>query len=89
MGEEGSTDATNLATAVHSLTHAQLAVAEQLRLGNLIAYSSMLDHQYQMANERGEADIKFTVDQEGLDASLARKHAAQVEVAAALGVSNE
>lgn len=37
MGEEGSTDTTHLATAVHALTHAQLAVAEQLRIGNEIA----------------------------------------------------
>lgn len=39
MGEEGSTDATNLATALHTVTHATLALVEQQRIANLIALS--------------------------------------------------
>lgn len=34
MGEEGSTDATNLATALHTVAHAQLALVEQQRITN-------------------------------------------------------
>ena len=36
MGEEGSTDATNIASAMHAQTHATLALVEQQRIANII-----------------------------------------------------
>ena len=39
MREQGSTDATNIATAMHAQTHATLALAEQARVANIISLS--------------------------------------------------
>lgn len=66
--------------------HATLALMEQQKVANLIAYTAMLDNQFTQANDLGVVNISFQASQEDVDASLARHQKAQVQLREGLGL---
>lgn len=75
QGDEGSTDATNIATVLLAQTHATLALVEQQRIANLIA----LTQETFAAHEAREALGTFAT------AKLGEQIGLRPDIAAALG----
>lgn len=78
QGEEGSTDATNIACALMAQAHATAALVEQQRIANLIALG--YGHTSPSGDVMGEAR-RALVERTGAD-----RHQLRPDVAAALGI---
>lgn len=79
QGDEGSTDATNIATVLLAQTHATLALVEQQRIANLIALAGASDS-IRARQQAEEVLYQPTPVQAGIDLPLSP------EIADALGI---